>query len=668
MYELRRIFLDLRRWLILLLIAAVNLALFAGYCRTVPEVTEQEQASYETYLDGGYAGYLERVSAQSDEQALLGTLRPANDFVSRNLQRTRADYARLAGTVVTAGENRGLRALYDFHITDYLLLIAPMLLAVSFAAERRTEITAMLRTAKNGRTPLTLWRMAALALISVFSVAVLYGSDVIFAHGYFGDPGYLRSIQSSPDFQLCAYRVTVGGYLLRTAILKSCAVWLISAAVWLIWGMLHTLPAAVSSGALLGGAFLCWRLILPTSTRNPLKFCNLFAMLSPETFFLRYANLNIFGSPRGFLPGMITAGAVFGLLCTALTVVLIGICRPMTLGAGAAALTDRIAKFRSRHLPRLSRLGYEGRKILISEGGILVLAAAAVWCVSLVRTVEVQLPLNYRIEQLYYKYEGEITEEKRAECQERIEWYESEIETREKKIEQLMDSPDPPLDWIQAIRDEIADLREWLDLYTAFADRMDALRSYTAETGYDTWLVRQNGWQTLYTETAQVRRCCMALLIAVVFLFAPVMAYENRSGAGPLLRSTRHGRGGLLGCKLCWTALLVLIPAAGFHAVYFAALLKTGMLVLPEAPMHSVDILRFVPVHCSLRTAAAGLYLLRYLITLAAAGAVLLISRFSKNPQAALLTALSVLLLPAALAELGLPVPDPVHWLALSVQ
>ena len=170
-----------------------------------------------------------------------------------------------------------------------------------------------------------------------------------------------------------------------------------------------------------------------------------------------------------------------------------------------------------------------------------------------------------------------------------------------------MDSPDPPLDWIQAIRDEIADLREWLDLYTAFADRMDALRSYTAETGYDTWLVRQNGWQTLYTETAQVRRCCMALL-------------------------------------------------------------KTGMLVLPEAPMHSVDILRFVPVHCSLRTAAAGLYLLRYLITLAAAGAVLLISRFSKNPQAALLTALSVLLLPAALAELGLPVPDPVHWLALSVQ
>ncbi len=668
MYELRRIFFDLRRWLILLLIAAVNLALFAGYCRTVPEVTEQEQAAYETYLNGGYADYLERVSAQSDEQALLGTLRPATDFVTRNLQRTRADYARLAGTVVTAGENRGLRALCDFHITDYLLLIAPMLLAVSFAAERRTEITAMLRTAKKGRVPLTLWRMAALALLSAISVAVLYGSDLVFAHGFFGDPGYARTIQSSPDFQLCAYRVTVGGYLLRTAILKACAVWLISAAVWLIWGMLHTLPAAIGSGVLLGAQFLFWRLILPTSTRNPLKFCNLFAMLSPETFFLRYANLNIFGSPRGFLPGMITAGTVFGLLCTVLLIVLIGICRPMTLGAGAAAVTDRIAKFRSRHLQRLSRFGYEGRKILISEGGVLVLAAAGIWCVSLVRTVDVQLPLNYRIEQLYNRFEGEITEEKRADCQTQIAWYEGEIDEREKKIERLMDSPDPPLDWIQAIRDEIANLQEWLDLYRAFADRMDALTAYTAETGYDAWLVRQNGWQTLFTETAQVRRCCMALLIVTVFLFAPVMAYENRSGAGPLLRSTRHGRGGLLRCKLLWTALLVLITAAGFHAVYFAALQKTGMLVLPEAPMHSVDLLRFVPVHCSLRTAAAGLYLLRWLVTLAAALAVLLISRFSKNPQAALLTALSVLLLPAALAELGLPVPDPVRLLAISAQ
>ena len=631
MYELRRIFLDPRRWLILLLIAAVNLAFFAGWCRTVPPVTEEEQAAYERYLGGGYAEYLERVSAQSDEQSLLSTLRPAKDYVSRNLEKTRSDYAKLAGTKVTAGENRGLRALAAFHITDYLLLIAPLLLAISFAAERRTEITALLRTARKGRTPLTLWRMAALALISAVSVAVLYGSNLIFAHCCFGDPGYARSIQSVPDFQLCAFRLTVGAYLLRTAVMKICAVWLTALAVWLIWGMLHTLPAAVCTGLLLGPQFLFWRLLLPTSTRNLLKFCNLFAMLSPETFFLRYANLNVFGHPRGFLACLTVSGVLFGILCTVLCIVLLGICRPVTVGAGAAAAAERIARFRSRHLPRHTRFGYEGRKILLSQGGILVIAAAVFCGSSLVRTVNVRLPLNPRIEKLYLEFEGEITDEKRESCQSSIEHYAEEIARLEKKIEKYTQSPEPSAWNIQQLYKELSDYQEWHRLYTAFAARMDALTQYTAETGNAAWLVRQNGWETLYTETAELRRCCMALLVIVVFLFAPVMAYENRSGAGPLLRSTRHGRAGLLTCKLGWTALLALAAAAGFHAIYFLALQKTGMLVLSAAPVHSVDLLRFVPFRCSLGTAAAVLYLLRYAVTLAAGGAVLLISRFSKN-------------------------------------
>lgn len=668
MHELRRIFLYPRRWLILLLIAAVNLALFAGYCRTVPDMTEQEQTAYETYLNGGYAEYLERVSAQSDEQALLGTLRPAADFVSRNLQKTRQDYAKLTGTKVTAGENRGLRALADFHITDYLLLIAPLLLAVSFASERRTEITALLRTAKNGRTPLTLWRIAALMLLSTVSAAVLFGSDLIFAHGFFGDPGYARALQSSPDFQLCAHRVTVGGYLLRITLLKMCAAFLIAMAVWLLWGMLYTLAAAVCSGLLLGSQLLFWRLILPTSTRNLLKFCNLFAMLSPETFYLRYANLNLFGYPRGFLACMGTAGIVFGLLCTALCIILLGLCRPVTLGAAAAALADRFAKWKSRFLPRRTLIGYEARKMLISEGGIFVLAAAVLWGFSLSQTVEVSLPLNYRIERLYNEYEGEITPEKREACQKEIDRYAGEIEKLEKKIERLMQDTNPDVLRIGAIEEEISRLREWLDLYTAFADRMDALTAYSAETGYGAWLVRQNGWSTLFSETAQVRRCCTALLIVLVFLFAPVMAYENRFGTRPLIRSLRRGRGGVQTRKLLLTAILLLAAAAGFYAVYFAALQKTGMLVFPEAPVHSVDILRFAPLECTLRTAAAGLFLVRYLAAFAAALIVLGISRLSKNPQAALLTALAVLLLPAALAELGLPVPDPVHLLCVSVQ
>lgn len=666
MHELKRVLGSPLRWLTLLLIAAVNLALFAGYCRSIPAQTDEESAEYLEYIAEGYHVYLDRVSTQSKEQTILGGLRQSDDFLSRNLQKTRADYAKLQGICVRAGENRGINAVTDFGITDFLLLILPLLLVFSFAAERSAQITELLRAAKNGRARLTLWRIASVCIVSCVCAAVLCGSNVIFAHTLFGSPDYTRAIQSVPAFQLCAYRISIGGYLLASTAIKAAAVTLTALTVWLIWAMFRQIPAAAISLAGFGTAWLCHRVILPTASVNLLKFCNLFAMLSPEVFFTRYANLNLFGYPVGFLPCMLIFGGICLLLCAILCTILLGVCRPVKIGTASEILKDRIARQISNLMPRLSLFGYEGRKILLTEGGILILLVGALYGASLYKSMQIYAPISQEITDVYSEYEGEVTAEKITDCENKIEVFARGIAERREKIAQLEQADSHSPMTVYRLLDEIRELEHKKDLYTAFLQRMEALAAYRSETGYDAWLIRQNGWNLLFSERAAVRRCAAALLLILVFLFAPVFAYENRCGALPLLRSTVHGRARLLRTKLCWVLLLTLLAAVGFHGIYAAQVMQNAVLPLPEAPAHSLDIMRQIPVKCTLRVCVILLYLLRYLASLAIAAAVLCISRCSRHPQAALLTALSVFLLPAALAEIGMPLPDPVRFLCLS--
>ena len=143
MAELQRLLLSPKRIIILLMIAVINLAMFSGYCRADREealayynsmrmfgVNVQNEAHSKTkqYLEQDYSAYLEYVQGQSQSQSILGKLTKKNSYVDRNSAKTGRDYKRLTGLMLEDGENRGINAVKDYAITDYLLLIAPLLL------------------------------------------------------------------------------------------------------------------------------------------------------------------------------------------------------------------------------------------------------------------------------------------------------------------------------------------------------------------------------------------------------------------------------------------------------------------------------------------------------------------------------------------------------------
>ena len=209
MAELQRLLFSPKRLITLLLIAVVNLALFSGNCRSEREqnaayyermrswgvfALQEEQRATEHYLTVDYPNYLELVQSQSQSQSVLGKLsrkNGQNDFISRNLEKTAEDYRRLGKVTLQDGENRGIRAVMNYDLTDILLLLAPLLLVLELSGDAATAVGALTRSTKRGRVPLTVWRMLAVVLLSALDILVLYGGNIAYTWYFYGNPGFL---------------------------------------------------------------------------------------------------------------------------------------------------------------------------------------------------------------------------------------------------------------------------------------------------------------------------------------------------------------------------------------------------------------------------------------------------------------------------------------------
>ena len=675
MYEWKRIFCRPKYLLLLLLTAVVNLALFAGFCRAEQErssenpyftVAEHEQDA--AYLSGGYDSYLAYVGKQSQGQSVLASLGKQSPFVERSRKKTADDYADLSGITLTDGENRGIRALFNFSISEYLMLLAPILLALELASERGTASCDLTRTTRHGRCRLTISRAAALFFLSALSVILLFGSDILFGSSFFGSPNLRRTIQSIRDFQLCPYRLSIGGCLLCTALLKIAAVFLLALTAWLIFSVCQQVLAFLLMLLLNGGAFLCFQMILPTASLCHFKFCNPFALLDAGYFFQHYCNLNFFGYPRGFLASALLICGILLAVILSLCVFLIGICRPMRIGSGMERLKIRVSKWLSKFQMRHSLFFYEGKKLLLAEGGIVVLLFGGVAAYSISQDIRLYTPLSVESRAMYNSFEGEITDEKLTKCAKKVESLQEQIERLEAHLADLEEQGSLNQNEINETEAENAAKKETLAMYQTAYDCMDDLRAFTAETGLPAWFVRDNAYQLQFHESAAERRCCMILLILLIFLFSPIEAFENQYAARTLLRSARRGRGGMRRCKLLWIALLTLAASVVLHGVYTLHVAKDVGFALPDAPAQSLKMFQFLPISVSLRTCIAGLFGLRFLAAYGVALLIAAIGRKCRNPQTALFVCLTIFLLPAALTEAGavfLAPLDTVRYLCL---
>ena len=679
MYELRRMLFTPKRWLIFLLLAAVNFAFFSGYVRGREEqrIAAAEQraadpygqseetdpdAEYDKYIAQVYPRFLETVQKQSKSQSILSGIREQSPFVTRNLEKTAKDYQKLGTVTVTHGENRGIEAAAAFPVTDYLLLLVPLLTVLELAAGLQSASGALERTTKRGRVPLTLWRIGGIAALSVFSVLILCGSNYLYSFWRFGDPGLLRSIQSIPMFQRCPFRVTIGGYILGSFVLKVLAVTVIALLCWVILARLQTIAAWGCAVLALAGSWLCWRFILPTFSFNHPKFLSVFAPLDADIFFTDYCNLNFFGYPVGIFAAMtvcmISLLAVLILLC----VLLIGKCRPAKLGAGLTRFAEKIARKCSRFMRPKTLFGFEGWRLLIVQKGLFVLIAAALAGFFTFRDIRMWSAYDEVTERIYRKYSGPVTEVNLTEMKKYIDDLEYSLEVTRKNLAEAI-AENASADRIRDLNIRIAEDENALNIYNEKLYEMQSLAAYRDTTGKDAWFIKPDSYRILLRQSGGSRRLSLILLLFIIFAFSASSAYDNRFDSTSLLRSTKRGRAGRRLRMHTWTAGMTLLTALSLHGLYLYCIIRDVGFHLPDAPAHSLTILRWLPVNCSMYAVIVLLFSMRTLIALLLTGAVMLISRFSRNPEKALLAALAVFLLPSALAESGIAQFQPLDFI-----
>ena len=674
MAELKRLLLSPKQIVTLLMLAVINLALFSGYCRNIREdqtsvssvqtqalrsvavhvVKGEKSADAEQeYLKTGYYEYLDYVQKQSAQQSILGKMSAKGSFVTRNLEKTAKDYGRLNDIRLRAGENRGIRAVMDFRITDFLLLIAPFLLIMELAADADSAVGALTRTTKRGRTWLCLQRIAAVVLLAAAGIILLYGGNILYAFRCFGDPVFSRPIQSVPDFQLCVLRVSVGGYYAICAFLKLLAVSAAALLVWILLSRFYTILGWLIAVPLLGIQYLCSTAIVPTAAFNHLKFLNLFTALHPDIFFTQYCNLNWFGHPSGFFPDTLIAVILCAVCFGALAVLLIGRMYPGRIGQRIETYKDRFLRKMNARLPVHSLFGFEGWKLLIAEHAMITAAVCAVFSFSLWRDTHVNTQ-SVDVQKFYTKYSGEITQEKIDKALKMKLGEEDKLEHDAHSFRLCMENGGSE-DMKNMIRKHIFEDWMYLERYEEFAERMTSIREYASENGFQPYLIDGDVYMKLFQESAAERRCCMVLLLFMVFSFYGVRAYDNRYDTRLLLRSTKKGRGRMLAAQIAWCSILTAAAAAVLHGIYLLRLNQELGFPCLEAAAQNLELFRGIPFPVTLRTCIIALMLQRFAAAMLLNGLIILISRLCRTPQRALLVLLILFVLPTALAESGVP-------------
>lgn len=668
MAELKRLLLSPRRLILLLMVAVVNLALFSGFCRTRREeeiayynrmqmwginTRLDEHKKQEKYLKEDYQAYLEYVRNQSQAQSVLSSLTAKNDFIDRNLKLTAETYSKLNGITLRSGENRGINAVRDYAITDYLLLIAPLLLVLEILADADTAAGDLTRSTKRGRVPLCAWRILSVILMSATSVLMLYGGNILFTCKYYGDPGVFRAIQSVPDYQVCAMRLSVGGYLLAAGCMKTLALSVISVIIWITLARFHPVPGWTVSAGWIGIAYLLNRFILPTAGINHLKFLNVFAVLDADIFFTQYCNLNWFSYPSNFLMNALAFCFILLFAGSGLCLLLVGAAYPKKLGQHTEALKDRLARLLTKHLPVHSLFGAEGWKLMIAQKGLLLLLITGLLGVSLWHDIHLYVPVNATTDRFYSEFSGEVTEEKLRKAAYIVIGEAKNIKSSRIALAKayLRHAPQRETERIQG---NISKSQQELTLYRKLLDSMIAKARYSRQTGRPAWFIQQESYMILFRETAAERRCCMVLLLYLIFAFSGIQAYDNRYDTRMLLRSTKRGRSGIRTAQAAWIVILTGITVTGLHGIYLLHMLQDVGFTSPDAPAQSLDIFQKLPFSITLRTCIVLHFVLRELAALLITCIIAAVSRLSRTPQKALLISMVILLLPSALAESGI--------------
>ncbi len=636
--------------LILFVLAVImNCVFFALECSDERQITLQGE-ELTAYIES-YPDFLTSVSENADGFSAISILQKKDSFSTRNIKQTAEDYSRLDITP-EYGENRGTAAYSNYVTSDFLLAAFVLFAVTGFTDERRKGIAGIVKCTRNGRLPLGVQRIGIIVIAALFAGAVFALSTIITGTVLFGDFGLARPIQSVPEFKLCPFGITIGGYFVLSALMKALAAAMIGVLVFVFSSLFDTIPSVVISSVLLAGHWLLSALIIPTDSLNFLKFVNIFALLKNDVFFKNYCNLNLFGQPVYFTQTAVICVTVAFVLFSAAALFISAGRTPATVTE--IGIFTRLGSKISSKMPQLPLFLWETKKALINRKGLVIIAAAVYLSIYSLLQYRYIGFVNQDYEKMYKKYSGIVTEKLVGRVTDDFNKLDSEVAKLVDEINAHIDAGDEP-ELYMTMYQRCENLKYQRHLTEDFMHRAEDCLAYTRESGFPVEIIRQDTYDLLLaSDSGTALRNGLYVLIALIGTFGGIISYEKQSNMSFTLKCSKRGRARLLAHKAVLILVVSIILSAVVNLSQLHVIAESMGLNNIEASCQSVIMLRPVRFALSIREYLIMMYIVRALLTAVVGLAIMGISAMCPNDMISFGMGAVLLIVPSVLKNAGI--------------
>ncbi len=577
----------------------------------------------------GYREYLTGIRDQAERQSQSSIFGRPGSFAYRNLDKTAADFAPILDVPVSFGGSLALRHWLGFRLGDYFHLLAVIVLVLAFLEERKSGLWPAVRTTRGGRSRLGLRRAAMVLAGSAAATALFCALPFFLSMAVYGGwEDLTRSLQSLTAFGSCPLPLTILGWLLRYAVVKTLAGALVGLLLWCLLGTVTDPQFNLAVlGAFLAAEYALYKFLPVQSLLNGLKYGNVFAYVHTADLYTHYLNIDLFGFPVGIrdlaLWGLPILGGLFTLWAVGN--------QSRRYPQGNRDLLGRIAAPVNRGLDvlrrRLSLSGWEGYKALIFQRGVLLLVLVYLVCGQMVFLYATTADDT----SLYAQY-----------C---------------KDMQGPLDASAD--DYLARAREKALGTQEEGQLLFALdrvEDRVDALRKRAEAGGYEPWMVQERSYDIAYgPESLYLQRTNGAAAVLLTTLLAvPLWAFERQAGVAPMVRSTRRGRRGLFRRKAAIAALMGAFVWACVYLRELAFFLREHPSPPPlAAAVQNVDALASFPLAINFGQYLVILYALRLLMLIGVGEVSMALGLLCPNVRMSYAAGALLLGLPALLTAMG---------------
>ena len=602
----------------------------------------------------GYGDWLENIQKNKDNLLTFSIFNDPDSFSGRNIVKTAEEFKKLEGVELTLGTDGAMDAFMTFPLADYFLLMAILLVALSFLEERKAGLWSVVHAAPNGRLRLAVRRTLILFGASVCGVVLLYGTNLIIGFSIYGGVDDLgRSVQSVETLGRLPMLATVGGFLVRFFLLRIAAAFLVSLLLWLMLTAINNVKYTIIVAAgVLAVEYSLYTFLPVQSAFNIFKYFNLFTYISLSDLYTNYLNIDIFTYPLGIRS--ISQLALIP-LCLILAAVCVWVHCHKKPAAGRDLLGRVAYKLNSvtdKLLRRLHLFGMELHKTLWIQKGV-VIAALLVYVVfglSYTVSIPVMSSAEQASKQYTAEFAGPVTDSTFARMDAEQTLLNNAI-TAHKDAQAAFDAGLIEYPELDKYAREASTAQTKSEGLSKVRSRAQELRDKGAAEGFAPWLVDETPFESVYGARAEAnqQKAALVAVLALTLLLAGSMAYERQSGMTYLLRSTARGRDALILRKLLLAAGMTTLVWAVVYGMEVYALLSSFDIPAWSAPAKNLSMLTAFPLNCSITLWLALLYAYRWLSLFCGSVIVLLISSLLRRLEVAYIAASAVTLVPSVL-------------------